>query len=111
MAVPTWSNAKYKSRATYKLRAVYALGSLLRGNPIAQTYYVSNGGADVLIRDVLGTLSSVRGTTREKALVKLDYKFASKVLALAEDVAMDVAWHQEDYITKTEQQHDGTPDG
>ncbi|KAL7541875.1 hypothetical protein ACHAXR_011810 [Thalassiosira sp. AJA248-18] len=100
MAAPSSSNnddAKYKSRATYKLRAVYALGSLLRGNPVAQQFFVSNGGADVLVRDVLGTLSNVRGPSVAKALTKLDYKFASKVLALGEDVLMDVVLHEDDY--------------
>jgi len=122
----THSNAKYKSRATYKLRAIYALGSLLRGNPLAQQFFVANNGAEILVRHVLGTLSNVRGpsSTRatdkdkealihqgiisnddivpviagRKALAKLDYKFASKVLALGEDVVMGVVLHQEDYI-------------
>jgi len=87
------SDATYKSRATYKLRAVYALGSLLRGNPPAQHYFVSRDGAGILARDALGTLSNVRGPSavgKNGALAKLDYKFASKVLALGEDIVMGV---------------------
>ena len=39
-------------------------------------------------------------TIVENALVKLDYKFASKVLALAEDVVTDVVLHLEAYTIK-----------
>ena len=111
MAIPTdtnnnnWSsttssNDKYKSHATYKLRAIYALGSLLRGNPRAQQLFIQRyNGSDVLVRNVLGTLSSVRGPSVNKTLVKLDYKFASKVLALGQDVVMDVILHEDDYYT------------
>mmetsp|Transcript_32141 Transcript_32141/g.68417 ORF Transcript_32141/g.68417 Transcript_32141/m.68417 type:complete len:671 (-) Transcript_32141:100-2112(-) len=98
MAVlPKSSDARYKARAMYKLRAVYALGSLLRGNPAAQRAFVSRGGAEVLARDALGTLSNVRGPSVSKALTKLDYKFASKVLALGEDVVTDVVLHEDKY--------------
>mgnify|MGYP000490908567 CR=1 FL=1 len=112
MAVlPLSSNARYKSRGTYKLRAIYALGSLLRGNPTAQRYFVSNGGSEIIIRNVLGTLSSVRGpegtTNDERAMTKLDYKFASKVLALGEDVVVDVALHQDDYVIQNEVTSEG----
>ena len=98
--VPSTTQARYKSRGTYKLRAIYALGSLLRGNPLAQQYFIMNGGPEVLVRDVLGTLSTVRGpsSSANKALMKLDYKFASKVLTLGEDVAMDVVLHEDEYI-------------
>ena len=96
------SNDKYKSHATYKLRAIYALGSLLRGNPRAQQLFIQRyNGSDVLVRNVLGTLSSVRGPSVDKTLVKLDYKFASKVLALGQDVVMDVMLHEDDYHTTT----------
>lgn len=99
MAIPTYSNAKYKSQATYKLRAIYALGSLLRGNPIAQQYFVQNNGPNILVQNVLGTLSNVRGPSimNDVSLVKLDYKFASKVLALGQDVIMDVVLHEDVY--------------
>lgn len=93
------SNATYKSRATYKLRAVYALGSLLRGNPLAQQSFVMRDGAGILARDALGTLSNVRGPSAagaNGALAKLDYKFASKVLALGEDVVMGVVLQEEE---------------
>lgn len=99
MAVEGQSNtiAKAKSRATYKLRAVYGLGALLRGNPEAQYNFIFNlSGPDVLVRNVLGTLSTVRGLT-ETTLSRLDYKFASKVLALGEDVVMDAVLHEEEY--------------
>jgi hypothetical protein len=100
MAVEGQSNtiAKAKSRATYKLRAVYGLGALLRGNPEAQHNFIFNlSGPDVLVRNVLGTLSAVRGPT-ETTLSRLDYKFASKVLALGEDVVMDAVLHEEEYV-------------
>ncbi|KAL7459841.1 hypothetical protein ACHAWC_011766 [Mediolabrus comicus] len=100
MAVEGQSNtiAKAKSRATYKLRAVYGLGALLRGNPEAQQIFLSKlSGPDVLVRNVLGTLSTVRGPT-ETTLSRLDYKFASKVLALGEDVVMDAVLHEEEYV-------------
>ena len=98
-SVPSSSNtiAKAKSQATYKLRAIYGLGSLIRGNPTAQQMFVVNNGPDVLVRNVLGTLSNVRGPT-ETSLSRLDYKFASRVLALGEDVVMDVVLHDQDYI-------------
>lgn len=100
---PFESNPKYKSRATYKLRAIYALGSLLRGNPTAQQFFVSENGAGVLARSVLGTLSNVRGpsASRDNAMIKLDYKFASKVLSLGEDVVMDVVLHQDKYSVQS----------
>ena len=100
MAIPNnTSNDKYKSHALYKLRAIYALGSLLRGNPLAQQYFVSHHGPNILVRNVLGTLSTVRGPSvmKDKKLVGLDYKFASKVLALGQDVVMDVVLHEDDY--------------
>eukprot|EP00985_Skeletonema_marinoi_P027112 scaffold21733_cov120-Skeletonema_marinoi.AAC.6 len=87
-----------KSRATFKLRAIYGLGSLLRGNPTAQQQFILSNGPDVLVRNVLGTLSNVRGPTADPSLSRLDYKFASKVLALGEDVVMDVVLHDEEYI-------------
>ena len=99
MAVEEQSNTivKAKSRATYKLRAVYGLGALLRGNPEAQHDFIFKlSGPDVLVRNVLGTLSTVRGPT-ETTLSRLDYKFASKVLALGEDVVMDAVLHEEEY--------------
>lgn len=98
--IQSYSNAKYKSRATYKLRAIYALGSLLRGNPTAQQSFISMNGAHVLVRDVLGTLSHVRGPLagNDKVLTRLDYKFGSKVLALGEDVVMDVVLHEDEYV-------------
>ena len=106
MTIPTQSNAKYKSRATYKLRAIYALGSILRGNPIAQQYFVQNNGASILVQNVLGTLSNVRGPSimNDVSLVKLDYKFASKVLALGQDVVMDVVLHEDAYNQQEEGQ-------
>eukprot|EP00986_Skeletonema_menzelii_P013063 scaffold7400_cov122-Skeletonema_menzelii.AAC.12 len=91
------TNAMSKSRATFKLRAIYGLGSLLRGNPTAQQQFILTNGPDVLVRNVLGTLSNVRGPT-ESSLSRLDYKFASKVLALGEDVVMDVVLHDQEYI-------------
>ena len=104
MAIPTQSNAKYKSRATYKLRAIYALGSILRGNPLAQQYFVQNNGSSILVHNVLGTLSNVRGPSimNDISLVKLDYKFASKVLALGQDVVMDVVLHEDAYVKEEE---------
>ena len=71
---------------TYKLRAVYALGSLLRGNALAQQHFVSKNGPDALVRYTLGILSSVNGEN----VGKVDYKLASKVLALGEDIVMAV---------------------
>ena len=55
------------------------------------------------MRDALGTLSSVRGPSAfaDGALTKLDYKFASKVLALGEDVVMDVVLHGDKYVPST----------
>jgi len=105
MAIPTQSNAKYKSRATYKLRAIYALGSILRGNPIAQQNFVQNNGPNILVQNVLGTLSNVRGPIimNDVSLVKLDYKFASKVLALGQDVVMDVVLHEDAYNQEEEE--------
>ena len=95
----TTNNAMAKSRATFKLRAIYGLGSLLRGNPAAQQMFVLGNGPDILVRNVLGTLSRVRGVvTTEQSLSRLDYKFASKVLALGEDIVMDVVLHDEEYI-------------
>ncbi|KAL3815306.1 hypothetical protein ACHAXA_006808 [Cyclostephanos tholiformis] len=92
------SNARYLARATFRLRAAYALGSLLRGNRRACRYFVSMGGPDVLVRVALGTLSSVRGpfASMNDGIAVLDYKFASRVLALGEDVVMDVVLHGED---------------
>ena len=102
MAVEAKSNtiAKAKSQATYKLRAIYGLGSVLRGNPIAQQMFISNhlNGPDILVRNALGTLSNVRGPITDPELSRLDYKFASKVLALGEDILMDVVLHGEDYV-------------
>mmetsp|Transcript_4323 Transcript_4323/g.6688 ORF Transcript_4323/g.6688 Transcript_4323/m.6688 type:complete len:639 (+) Transcript_4323:12-1928(+) len=96
---PSHTVAMAKSRATFKLRAIYGLGSLLRGNPTAQQQFILNNGPDVLVRNVLGTLSNVRGpTSADPSLSRLDYKFASKVLALGEDVVMDVVLHDEEYI-------------
>ncbi|KAL7504733.1 hypothetical protein ACHAXN_002304 [Cyclotella atomus] len=80
---------------TYKLRSVYAIGSLLRGNALAQQHFVSKNGPDTLVRYVLGILSSVNG---EDGVTKLDYKLASKVLALGEDIVMGVILEEEDYI-------------
>ena len=98
MTVP--SNVDSRSRATFKLRAIYALGSILRGNPPAQQMFVSQlQGHEMLIRDALGTLSNVRGPSSTS---KLDYKFASKVLALGEDIVMDVLLHEEEYVTVDE---------
>ena len=97
MATPTFSAARYKSAITFRLRAVYALGALLRGNPAAQRSFVAGGGPDLLVRDALGTLSSARGPRSDKSLARLDYKLASKVLSLGEDVATDAALHAEDY--------------
>ncbi|KAL7434309.1 hypothetical protein ACHAXM_003978, partial [Skeletonema potamos] len=111
MAVEGPSNtiAKAKSRATYKLRAIYGLGSLLRGNPTAQQMFISNNGPELLVRNVLGTLSNVRGPT-EISLSRLDYKFASKVLALGEDIVMDVVLHDQDYVQTDESTSDGIKD-
>jgi len=95
---PSHTVAMAKSRATFKLRAIYGLGSLLRGNPTAQQQFILNNGPDVLVRNVLGTLSNVRGPTADPSLSRLDYKFASKVLALGEDVVMDVVLHDQEYI-------------
>jgi nucleotide exchange factor SIL1 len=81
---------------TYKLRAVYALGSLLRGNVLAQKHFVSRNGPDALVRYAMGILSSVNG---KEGISKLDYKLASKVLALGEDVVMGVLLQEEDYTT------------
>ena len=97
MAVPAHSAARYRKAVTFRIRAVYALGALLRGNPEAQRLFVREGGPDLLVRDALGTLSSVRG---DRPLVKLDYKLASKVLSLGEDVVADAALHAEDYEFK-----------
>ena len=77
---------------TYKLRLVYALGSLLRGNALAQQHFVSKNGPDALVRYTLGILSSANGDN----VSKLDYKLASKVLALGEDIVMAVLL-EEDY--------------
>ncbi|KAK1741197.1 putative nucleotide exchange factor [Skeletonema marinoi] len=96
---PSHTVAMAKSRATFKLRAIYGLGSLLRGNPTAQQQFILSNGPDVLVRNVLGTLSNVRGpTSADPSLSRLDYKFASKVLALGEDVVMDVVLHDQEYI-------------
>jgi len=98
MAVmPSQSNARYRAAVTFRLRAVYALGALLRGNPAAQRAFVAGGGPGLLVRDALGTLSSVRGPRTDASLVGLDRKLASKVLSLGEDVATDAALHAEDY--------------
>ena len=85
---------------TYKLRAVYALGSLLRGNAVAQQHFVSKNGPDALARYALGILSSANG---EEGVTKLDYKLASKVLALGEDVVMGVLLQEEDYTNQSEE--------
>ncbi|KAL7546320.1 hypothetical protein ACHAWF_009651 [Thalassiosira exigua] len=98
VAAESRSDARYVSRATYKLRATYALGSLLRGNPAAQRGFVRMGGPDLLVRDALGSISSVRGPSAETGKrAKVDWRYASKVLAMAEDVATDVALHPDDY--------------
>jgi hypothetical protein len=83
---------------TSKLRAVYALGSLLRGNAAAQHQFVMRQGPDALVRYALGVLSSVNA----EDVTKSDYKLASRVLALGEDVVMDVILHEQDYASKTE---------
>jgi hypothetical protein len=108
----SYSDARHEARATYRLRAAYALGSLLRGNPSAQAYFVSNGGPETLVRVALGTLSSARGPPPSASSSSsgargaiLDYKFASRVLALAEDVVMDVVLHGDEYDDR-----DGTND-
>ena len=54
MAVAIPSESRYVARATYQLRATYALGSLLRGNPLAQRYFVSNNGPEALVRIAIG---------------------------------------------------------
>jgi hypothetical protein len=97
----SWSKARYQSHATYKLRAIYALGALLRGNPPAQHYFALHHGPEAVVRDALGTLSSVRGPSAlaDGSLTKLDCKFASKVLALGEDIIMDVLLHGDNYDT------------
>jgi len=95
---PSHTIAMAKSRATFKLRAIYGLGSLLRGNPTAQQQFILSNGPDALVRNVLGTLSNVRGPTESSSLSRLDYRFASKVLALGEDVVMDVVLHDQEYI-------------
>ena len=82
------------SLRTFKLRAVYALGSLLRGNTSAQQYFVIKDGPNALVHYTLGILSSVNG---ENGVSKLDYKLASKVLALGEDVVMNVLLQEDDY--------------
>ncbi|KAL7429966.1 hypothetical protein ACHAXH_003507 [Discostella pseudostelligera] len=99
-SISSWSNARYQSHATYKLRAIYALGALMRGNPPAQQYFALHHGPEAIVRDALGTLSSVRGPSAlaDGGFTKLDYKFASKVLALGEDVIMDVLLHGDEYI-------------
>ncbi|KAL9183303.1 hypothetical protein ACHAXT_005090 [Thalassiosira profunda] len=104
VAVASGSADRQTARATYKLRATYALGALLRGNPAAQRYFVAAGGAETLARDALGTVSAVRGPQIDESLTKLDWRFASKALALGEDVVADVALHPENY-------RDGGDDG
>lgn len=49
---------------------------------------------------MLWTLSHVRGPLagNDKVLTRLDYKFGSKVLALGEDVVMDVVLHEDEYV-------------
>jgi len=105
MAVPMKDSSIHsQSRSIYKIRAIYALGSLLRGNPPAQQVFVSQlAGPDILIRNVLGTLSEVRGPIASNTMAKLDYKFASKVLALGEDLVMDVVLHHDDYVEVDEE--------
>ncbi|KAL3785976.1 hypothetical protein HJC23_005685 [Cyclotella cryptica] len=85
---------------TSKLRAVYALGSLLRGNSSAQQQFLSDNGPDALVRYALGILSTVNG---DEGVTKSDYKFASRVLALGEDVVMDVILQEEDYINSKDE--------
>jgi nucleotide exchange factor SIL1 len=89
------TDARCVARATRRLRAAYALGSLLRGNPRACRHFVSMGGPEVMARIALGTISNVRGprATSNARIATLDYKFASRVLALGEDVVMDVILH------------------
>jgi hypothetical protein len=98
-ALLTDSNINNSFR-TAKLRAVYALGSLLRGNSLSHQKFVSSNGPDALVRYALGILSTVNG---DKGVTKSDYKLASRVLALGEDVVMDVILHADDYsISKDE---------
>ena len=89
---------------TSKLRAAYALGSLLRGNPLAQQQFVSKNGPHVLVRNALNALS---GTTATGGVVtKSDYKLASKVLALGEDIVMNILLQEEDYKDNDDTQND-----
>ncbi|KAL7478026.1 hypothetical protein ACHAW6_003815 [Cyclotella cf. meneghiniana] len=88
------------SYRTSKLRAVYALGSLLRGNSLSQQQFVSRNGPDALVRYALALLSTVNG---DEGVTTSDYKFASRVLALGQDVVMDVILHADDYSISTDE--------
>eukprot|EP00956_Cyclotella_meneghiniana_P028533 scaffold66649_cov36-Cyclotella_meneghiniana.AAC.2 len=89
---------------TSKLRAAYALGSLLRGNPLAQQQFVSKNGPHVLVRYALNALSSTTATGG--VVTKSDYKLASKVLALGEDIVMNILLQEEDYKDNDDTQND-----
>lgn len=87
---------------TSKLRAVYALGSLLRGNPLAQQQFVSENGPHILVQYALNALSDT--TASGGVVTKLDYKLASKVLALGADIVMNILLQEDDY---RDDAHDG----
>jgi len=105
---PSSLGAQYVARAKYNLRAIYALGALLRGNPIAQQYFVTYNGPELLVLNALYTISSSNSDNddgrRRQRMVSLDYKFASRVLALGEDVVMDIILHNDEYSERNNQQ-------
>lgn len=105
---PSSLGAQYVARAKYNLRAIYALGALLRGNPIAQQYFVTYNGPELLVLNALYTISSSNSDNddgrRRVRMVSLDYKFASRVLALGEDVVMDIILHGDEYSERNNQQ-------
>ena len=105
---PSSLGAQYVARAKYNLRAIYALGALLRGNPIAQQYFVTYNGPELLVLNALYTISSSNSDNddgrRRQRMVSLDYKFASRVLALGEDVVMDIILHGDEYSERNNQQ-------
>jgi len=65
-------------------KVLYALGSLLRGNRVAQAHFCASGGPAVL-----GNMLSEASQDAASA----DIKTAKRILALADDIVSDVALH------------------
>ena len=73
-------------------KTLYALGALLRGNRQSQTHFCADQGP-ALLETVLSDLAEEADTQELAALSKDSLKLAQRLLALAQDIVMDVTLH------------------